>query len=329
MSQKLTLKEVIIFLAFLIIPMICLAQTKEQKFSPADLVQALHTAFGNNHSRAVHAKGIVFEGTFVPAKEAAALTTAPHLQKQSSVVTVRFSNFTGIPNIADNNPAANPRGFAIRFTLPDGSFTDIVGHSFNGFPTSDSDQFHDFLIAISKIPTETTKPTTLESFLESHPIAKTFLTTQKLPVSFATIDYFGVNSFKFTNRDGKSRFIRYQIISEQGHEELTPEQFAGKDSEYLMKEISSRISKEHIKFKLYAQIAVQGDKIEDPSIPWPAKRERVLLGTIEIKKKVNQTPEDDKVLAFNPRNIPQGIETADPMLDFRSKAYPVSVKERQ
>jgi catalase len=34
-------------------------------------------------------------------------------------------------------------------------------------------------------------------------------------------------------------------------------------------------------------------------------------------------------LFFIPNNVPDGNQTADPMVDFRSKAYPISVKERQ
>lgn len=51
-------------------------------------------------------------------------------------VTVRFSNATGVPNIPDTNPNANPRGIAIRFTLRDGRYTDIVSISANAFPAS-------------------------------------------------------------------------------------------------------------------------------------------------------------------------------------------------
>ena len=34
--------------------------------TPAELVESMHTAFGYNHCRAVHAKGIILEGEFVP-----------------------------------------------------------------------------------------------------------------------------------------------------------------------------------------------------------------------------------------------------------------------
>lgn len=306
------------------------AQTVPQQSSPGQLVDALHSAFGDHHARAVHAKGIILEGTFTPAAEAVTITTAVHFKKGKLPIVVRFSDFTGIPDISDANGLANPRGFAIKFKLPDGSSTDIVGHSFDGFPTATSDEFRELLLAIGASGQDAAKPTALDKFLGSHPIAKTFLTTQNpAPVSYGTTSYFGVNAFKFTNGKGESHFIRYQFITEEGGHYLTAEETAKANPDYLQKEIPIRVAKKSIKFKMYAQVAEEGDKIEDPSIAWPTSRKLVLLGTIEIKNMAPNTVAEDKALFFIPNNVPAGIAPADPMINFRSKAYPISVKERQ
>jgi catalase len=289
------------------------------KSSPKDLVDALHTAFGDNHSRAVHAKGIILSGEFTPDPAAAALTRAAILQKTPSQVTVRFSDFTGIPTIPDNNPAANPRGLAIKFALPDGTVTDIVGHSFDGFPTQNSDQFRELLLAIGASGPGAAEPTALTRFLEAHPVAKTFLTTQKLPASYATVDYFGVNAFKFTNSSGASHFVRYQFLPVSGEQLLSKAEFAKAGNDYLQTELKERIAKRSIHFQLVAQVAEAGDKVEDPSIAWPVTRKKVSLGMIELQRLASNTPEQDKALSFSPNRIPDGIETADPMLDFRAK----------
>ena len=151
------------------------AQDSTQQSSPGDLVNAMHSAFGDNHSRAVHAKGIILEGTFVPNKDAAEITKASFLQSQASKVLLRFSDFTGIPTIPDNNPAANPRGLGIKFVMPDNTTADIICHSFNGFHTATSDEFRELLLAIGASVPDAKKPTALDNFLASHPIAKTFL----------------------------------------------------------------------------------------------------------------------------------------------------------
>ena len=297
--------------------------------SPRDLVNALHAAFGDHHARAVHAKGVILEGTFTPDKEAASITKAKHLQHENSKLIIRFSNFTGIPDIPDNIGAANPRGLALKFILPDGSTTDIIAHSFNGFPTSDSDQFRELLLAIAASSADGAKPTALDNFLTIHPIAKQFLTTQKTPASYATISYFGVNAFKFTNAESVSHFIRYQFIPAAGEQLLMQEQLEKQGVNYLVDEIKTRVAFAPVYITVYAQIAEEGDVIEDPSIAWPNTRKRVKLGEIKIDQLADNNIIADRRLHFIPNNVPEGIETADPMLNFRSDAYPISIKERQ
>lgn len=297
--------------------------------SPGELVGALHTAFGEHHARAVHAKGTVLEGSFAPDPEAAALTRAAHLQRTASRVMLRFSDFTGLPEIPDSNPAANPRGFAIRFSLPDGAFTDVIGHSFNGFPTATSDEFRDLLLAIGASGPGSAPPTALDRFLAGHPIANKFLTTQKIPASFATITYYGVNAFEVANRHGTARFVRYQFVPVDGERLLSADQLARQSASYLFDEIRGRIAQGAIGFEMYAQIAERGDRIDDPSVAWPDSRKRVRLGRITLTRLAPITPADDRALQFNPTHVLDGIRPADPMIEFRGKAYPISAAERQ
>ncbi len=140
--------------------------------SPQQMVDALHAAFGDHHSRAVHAKGIMALGTFTPVADAATLSKAPIFILGALPILVRFSDFTGIPEIPDTVGDANPRGFALKIKLPDGSTADVVSHSFNGFPTATSAEFRELLLSISSSGANAAKPTALDSFLGSHPIAK-------------------------------------------------------------------------------------------------------------------------------------------------------------
>ena len=142
-----------------------------------DLLQALDNIFGlHSGHRPAHAKGIMFSGMFKPWPQAASLTRAPHLQRETTPVTVRFSNSGGIPTVADNDPkGASPRGIAIRFHLAEHVHTDIIGHSHNGFPVRTAEEFLEFLRALAASSTATTKPTPIESFLASHPKALQFV----------------------------------------------------------------------------------------------------------------------------------------------------------
>ena len=79
------------------------------------------------------------------------------------------------------------------------------------------DEFAVFLRAVGASGPERRNPTPIETFLESHPIAKAFLTTQKPPpVSYATAAYFGVNSFAMLDGSGKKRFVRFRFVPRRG-----------------------------------------------------------------------------------------------------------------
>jgi catalase len=302
-----------------------------QPATPTQLVDALNGVFGQHAgARAVHAKGVVLEGQFTPSPSAASISKAVHLQASAVPVTVRFSNFAGIPDIPDNHALASPRGLAIRFALPGGGSTDIVAHSFNGFPSPTADDFRDLLIALGTSGPDAPKPTPLDGYLASHPVAKAFLTAPKpAPESFATLPYYGVNTFRFINDAGKVTFGRYQFLPVSGAHYLTDAKAAKAKPDYLSEEILQRLAKAPARFKLVVQVAEPGDKLDDPSTAWPNSRPVVELGTVEITRAVADNVAAQKSLMFLPNNVPAGIEPQDPMINARSAAYPVSFGRRQ
>ncbi|WP_371316674.1 catalase family peroxidase [Pseudomonas gingeri] len=298
---------------------------------PVEHVDGLNKVFGQHPgARAIHAKGIVLEGTFTPASSAATVSKAAHLQHASVPVTVRFSNFAGIPDIPDNHPLANPRGLAIKFKLPDGTVTDIVAHSFNGFPAPNADEFHNLIVALGASGPGAAKPTALDTYLGNHPVAKNFLTQQKTaPVSYATLPYYGVNTFKFTNADGKVSYGRYQFLPLSGEHLLKAADAEKAAPDYLSNEIRQRIKQAPAQFKLLLQIAEPGDKLDDPSIAWSDSHRTVELGTLSISSAVENSASAEKALLFQPNVLTPGIEVQDPMVNVRSAAYAVSFGRRQ
>ena len=296
---------------------------------PQRLVEDLNAAFGKHHARAVHAKGIILEGMFQPSKEAATLSKA-ELFRAKTPVTVRFSDFTGIPDIPDNHPLASPRGFAIKFNPDGGTPVDIVAHGFNGFPTATSEEFGQLLLAIAASPAGAKEPSALTNFLGAHPIAATFLKTQKpMPVSYATNAYFGVNAFAFIDAKGRKTFVRYRFVPQAGEHYLDAATAATTEPNFLQEEIATRVKTAPIVFDWIAQIFGPGDKIDYPSVAWPEDRKRIKLGTITINQLTADQQNADRNLLFLPGKVPQGIEIADPMLKIRTVAYPISFGERQ
>src|SRR5439155_20294024 len=144
------------------------ATLSQQLLDAFDAVSGLHPGF-----RPAHAKGLMCAGTFTPAPEAAKLTRAPHANRPSTPVTVRYSDSTGVPTIPDNDPQkSGPRGIAVRFHLADHVHTDIVAHSTNGFPVRTGEEFLEFLRAAAAAGAG--KPEAMGAFLATHPNAKRF-----------------------------------------------------------------------------------------------------------------------------------------------------------
>ena len=304
--------------------------TYAQQETPTSQVAALRSAFGTHHARAVHAKGIILEGSFTPAPQARSLSSSALFTGGVLPVTVRFSDFTGIPDIPDPVADANPRGLAVKFHLADGQETDLVMHSFNGFPVATSDEFAQLLRAISVSGPDAAKPTALEQFFATHPIAKTFLTTQKPgPVSFGTLTYFGVNAFAFIDATKHRSFVRYRFVPTAGEQLLDAASLKSKGPNYLSDEITARVARGAVGFDWYAQVADPADVVDNPSVAWPESRRLVKLGTLTVQRKVSDQAKVDKSLLFLPARVPGGIEIADPMIAVRSASYPISFSARQ
>jgi catalase len=296
------------------------------------LLQQFDTIFGLNPGfRPAHAKGIMLTGTFTPSAEAATLTKAPHIVRESTPVTVRFSDSTGIPLVPDNDPNANPRGFAVRFNLAEHVHTDIVSHSTDGFPTRTGQEFLELLKALATSDPKNLAGTPLEAFLGSHPKALAFVQAPKpAPSSFARESYFGVTAMKFTNKDGVSRFGRYRIVPDAGNDHLDDAAAAAKGPDYLMTEIVERVGKGPVKFKVLVQIANDGDVVDDATIHWPEDRKVLEFGTLTLTAPVADTAHEQKQIIFDPIPRVDGIEPSDdPLLELRAAIYLISGRRRR
>lgn len=291
-----------------------------------DAVFGLHPGF-----RPAHAKGILVTGTFTPATEARSLTRAPHLTRNSTPVTVRFSDSTGFPSIPDNDANSNPRGLAIRFHLADHVHTDIISHSTDGFPTRTGEEFLEFLMAVAEASRSKQSPSSLENFLGTHPAALAFVQTPKPnPASFASEAYFGVTAYCFTNRVGAMRYGRYRIMPEAGIEHLDDAVAKAKAPNYLFDEIARRIEASPIRLKIAVQVAEPGDIVDDSTIHWPSDRVLIKFGTVELTTIAVGNEEQQRQIIFDPIPRVDGIEaSADPLLELRAALYLLSGRRRR
>jgi catalase len=297
-----------------------------------DLIKEFDTIFGLHPGfRPAHARGIMLTGTFTPDPDAASLTRAPHIARESTPVTVRFSNSTGLPLLPDNDPNANPRGLAIRFNLAEHVHTDIVSHSTDGFPTRTGQEFLEFLRAIAASDPSKPSPSPVETFLGTHPAALAFVQAPKpSPASFAKESYFGVSAMRFTNSNGVSRYGRYRILPDAGIEHLDDATTKAKDANYLFDELSQRIAAGPISFQIRLQMANGDDIVDDATVHWPEDRPLIRLGRIVLIALLPDNLREQKKIIFDPIPRVDGIETsADPLFELRAAVYLISGRRRR
>jgi catalase len=281
--------------------------------------------------RPAHAKGILLTGTFTPSPDALSLTSAPHIQRASTPVTVRFSDFAGVPKIPDNDPNASPRGLAIRFHLAEHVHTDIISHSVDGFPARTAEEFVEFLRAIYDSMRTTLKPTPIEKFLGAHPAALEFVQAPKpMPASFASESYFAVSAYKFIDRSGAVKYGRYRIHPEGANHYLDHAVETRVPPNFLFDEIAARLAKGPVKMRIAVQIADAGDVTNDATVHWPKERPEIAFGTVEIAGIAPNNEAEQRQIIFDPVPRVDGIESSDdPLTSVRATTYLLSGRRRR
>jgi len=299
-----------------------------------DIIEAFDKADGGIHPgfRPAHAKGILLTGVFTPSSKSASLTRAPHIERNSTPVTVRFSNFAGIPTVSDNDPQnASPRGCAIRFHLAEHRHTDIVAHSVDNFPSRTAEEFLDFLNALIATDLAGAHPNAIEKFLGAHPAALTFVQTPKpIPTSFGKESFFAVSAFKFTNADGVSLYGRYRVLPVAGNEYLDEAGAAVRSPNFLFDEIKERLAKEPVRFHIVVQVAEDGDIVDDATVRWPEDRPQLMFGEISLKEITPNNASEQQQIIFDPIPRVDGIEaSAVPLFEPRANVYLITGRRRR
>lgn len=298
------------------------------------VIDAFDTENGGIHAgfRPAHAKGILLAGRFQPSRDAASLSRAPHLQGGATPVTARFSDFAGVPTVADNAPqGASPRGLALRFNLAEHVHTDIVAHSIDMFPARTVEDFLEFLNALIATDPSAPHPNAIERYLGTHPVALAFVQAPKpFPTSFARESFFAVSAFAFTNAAGVRRHGRYRILPAAGPEHLDDAAAAAKSADYLLDEIRERIARGPVGFRVVVQLAEAGDVVDDATVRWPESRPQLVLGEVTLDAIVPDNAAAQRQIIFDPIPRVDGIAaTADPLFEPRANIYLLSGRRRR
>lgn len=287
-----------------------------------EAIDRINAVFGRHlRTRALHAKGGYYHGTFTASPDAARLSTAGHLQGEPVPILVRWSNGGGNPKAPDKAP--DVRGMAVSFQLPDGTSTNLLGQTAPRFPVRTPEDFVTFVEASKK-------PLKLPLFLAKRPGAVAALGANIKakalgpPPSYAAATYYPVHAYGWIAPDGTRSWVRY-VLEPVGFTPLD-QKFSGPDA--LRDEITARLAQGPAVFDLRVTVAAEGDDPHDPMSVWKGSQE-FSAGTLSITDPAPDPEADGSLKVFDPTRVVEGIELSDdPILHYRALAYSESANRR-
>ena len=220
----------------------------------------------------------------------------------------------------------------LEFKLPDGSLQHMTMINVPIFVAS-AKTFYDFIVALKPDPaTGQPNPETIKAFVDSHPDfppLSAAIESRNSPVGYDTSNYNSLHAFWFIDKDNKKTLVRWHFEPQGGVKFMTDEEMKKSSPDYLEPALIAQTQKRPVKWDMYITIGQPGDSENDPSIPWPADRKQVKVGTLSITQAMPQKGAACEPINFDPMVVADGIQPSDdPILRARSAAYAVSFGKR-
>jgi catalase len=295
--------------------------------------------------RVVHARGAGAHGYFQVYKSLSHLTSAHFLNHPSekTPVFVRFSTVQGGRGSADT--VRDVRGFATKFYTQDGNF-DLVGNNMPVFFIQDGIKFPDLVHAVKPephhdIPTGASAHDAFYDFVgltpESAHMMMWLMSDRAIPQKFATMEGFGVHTFRLVNSHGKSHFVKFHWKPLMGVHSLVWDEavkICGEDADFHRRDLWESIEQGlYPEYELGIQVldekeadkfmSQHGMDILDCTKIWPEEIIPVQkIGKMILNKNTDNFFAETEQAAFCISNIVPGIDFSDdPMLQARIFSY--------
>jgi catalase len=202
--------------------------------------------------RIVHARGSAAHGFFECYEPLTDITkAAPFREKgKRTPVFVRFSTVQGERGSKDT--ARDVRGFAVKFYTDEGNW-DLVGNNIPVFFIQDAMKFPDLVHAVKpephhQMPQAASAHDTFWDFVslmpESTHMLMWVMSDRAIPRSYATMQGFGVHTFRMVNEAGESVFVKFHWTPVAGTHSLVWDEavkISGADPDYHRRDLWERI----------------------------------------------------------------------------------------
>ena len=290
-------------------------------------VNGLHPGFRRNH-----AKGVCISGYFDSNGRGLALSKAVIFPAGRVPFIGRFALAGGQPYATDAPHTV--RSMAILFKLPDGEEWRTGMNNIPVFPVKTAQEFHDQLLASAPDPaTGKPDPAKMKAFLTSYPeTAKALQLIANQPVSsgFDNSTYNSLNAFRFVNASGTVTPVRWSMVPTQPFEPISTTDPGKADKNYLFEALIAAIHSHPLQWHLVVTIGQPTDPTNDATVPWPADRQQIDVGTLTIDHVESEDTSPARDINFDPLILPDGIlGSDDPLLSARSSTYSQSFTRRE
>ncbi|MCJ2080695.1 catalase [Methylobacterium sp. J-090] len=291
--------------------------------------------------RIVHARGSAAHGYFECTESLADITVADLFQKkgQRTDVFVRFSTVAGGAGSIDT--PRDVRGFAVKFYTRQGNW-DLVGNNIPVFFIQDAIKFPDLIHAAKMeadrgYPQAATAHDTFWDFIslmpESTHMILWVMSDRTLPRTFANMEGFGVHTFRFINKEGKSTFVKFHWKPKAGLASTIWDEtvkIAGADPDFQRRDLFERIERgNYPEWELGVQLFDEEFANNQPYDVLDATKiipEETLPVRIVGKMVLDRYPDnyfaETEQAAFVPSHVVPGIGFSnDPLLQGRLFSY--------
>lgn len=287
-------------------------------------INGVHSGFRRNHS-----KGVGVGGWFDSNGEGAALSKAAVFKPGHVPVLGRFSLSGGKPYAMD--AATTVRGLGLLFKLPDGEEWRSAMINLPVFPVRTPQAFYDQLLALAPdAATGKPDPAKVQSFLEKYPeSAKALQIIHGQPMSsgFENSTFNSLNAFRLVNATGEVTSVRWSLVPFQSTETNSVPQSG---TNYLFDALISSLHRGPLRWHLILTVAQPDDPTDNATIPWPANRRQVDVGTLTLNEVESEATSPARDINFDPLILPDGIAASgDPLLSARSAIYSRSFTRRE
>jgi catalase len=301
--------------------------------TPSRMIDAFELASGKHPGfRRNHAKGVCVSGYFDSNGQGVALCKAAIFEAGRVTVIGRFALAGGQPYQADAPHTV--RSMALLFKLTDGEEWRTGMNNIPVFAVATPEAFYEQLVASAPdAATGKPDPAKMSDFLARNPeSAKAIELIRGSPVSsgFENSTFNSLDAFLFVNADGKVTPVRWSMVPVHPFEPASATQPAQDDNNYLFDALIESIHRHPLQWHLLITIGQPGDPTNDATLPWPAEREQIDVGTLTIDQVESEDTSRVRDINFDPLVLPNGIAASDdPLLSARSAAYAQSFARRE